>query len=125
MEGAIEDWQMLLEHLMQWEMWPKSSTLRTNHVSRAKTKHHYLMFLIQKIDNKTARIGLKIVKFHAIMHMAQDILDSGVPMEKDTGANESRHKAEKQAAKLTQNNCARFDLQSGKRLMETFLVNLA
>ena len=40
-------------------------------------------------------MGLKIVKFHAIMHMAQDILDYEVPMEFDTGANESCHKAEK------------------------------
>ena len=124
-EGAIDDWQMLLERLMQWEMWLKSDKLRTNHVARAKTKHRYLMFLIRKIGNRTAGMGLKIVKFHAIMHMAQDIMDFGVPMEVDTGANESGHKAEKQAAKLTQNNRARFDLQSGKRLMEMYLLNLA
>ena len=86
---------MLLERLMQWEMWLESATLRTNHVSRAKTKHRYLMFLIRKIGNRMAGMGLKIVKFHAIVHMAQDILDYGVPMEFDAGANESGHKAEK------------------------------
>ena len=86
---------MLLERLLQWEMWLKSDEMRPNNVSRAKTKHRYLMFLICKIGNRTAGMGLKIVKFHAIMHMAQDILDYGVPMEFDTGANESGHKAEK------------------------------
>ena len=45
-EGAIEDWQMLLERLLQWEMWLKSDALRPNNVRRAKTKHRYLMFLI-------------------------------------------------------------------------------
>ena len=39
-------------------------------------------------------MGLKIVKFHAIVHVAQDVLDFGVPMEFDTGTNESGHKAE-------------------------------
>ena len=34
------------------------------------------------------------------MHMADDILYFGVPMEFDTGSNESGHKAEKTAAKL-------------------------
>ena len=82
------------------------------------------MFLIQKIGNRTAGMGLKIVKFHAIAHMAQDIFDFGVQMEVDTGANESGHKAEKKAAKLTQNNCVRFDLQSRQRMMEMFLLNL-
>ena len=86
---------MLLERLLRREMWLKSDEMRPNNVSGAQTKHHYLMFLICKNGNQTAQMGLKIVKLHAIMHMAQDILDYGVPMEFDTGTNESGHKAEK------------------------------
>ena len=47
-------------------------------------------------------MGLKTLKFHAIQHLTNDILNFGVPMESDTGSNETGHKPEKTAAKLTQ-----------------------
>ena len=46
-------------------------------------------------------------------------------MEVDAGTNELGHKAEKQAAKLTQNHQAKFDLQTGERLMEVNLSDMA
>ena len=70
-------------------------------------------------------MGLKVFKFHSFLHVAQDILNFGVPMEVNTGANESGHKAEKKVAKLTQNNRSKFDLQSGIRMMEMFLLEIA
>ena len=55
----------------------------------------------------------------------EDTLNFGIPMEEDTGANESGHEAEKLAAKLTQNHQAKFDLQTGKRLIESCLLDMA
>lgn len=49
----------------------------------------------------------------------------GVPMEVDTGSNESGHKATKKAAKLTQRNEATFDYQTAMRLEELHLIDLA
>ena len=43
--------------------------------------------LIKKAARRTEGMGLKIVKFHAIIHMAMDIDYFGVPMEFDTGSN--------------------------------------
>ena len=45
-------------------------------------------------------MGLKIMKFHAILHLLQDMLLFGTPSEMDTGSNESHHKPSKYAAKL-------------------------
>ena len=83
------------------------------------------MYLMKKVCNRSTGMGLKIVKYHAIMHMAQDILNFGVPMCFDTGSNESGHKATKKAAKLTQKCGATFDQQTAKRLDEIRLLELA
>ena len=67
------------------------------------------MHLIKKIGKRTEGMGLKVSKFQAISHMADDILQYGVPMEYDTGSNKSGHKATKVAARLTQKNESTFD----------------
>ena len=59
------------------------------------------------------------------MHMADDILNFGTPMEFDTGSNESAHKTEKKAAKLTQRRRETFDLQTAKRLQELHILDMA
>ena len=124
-EGAVEDWQMLIEALLQWERWLKSDKLPVRNVIRAKKKHRHLMCLIKRVGNRVKGMGLKITKFHCIMHLADDILNFGVPMEVDTGSNESMHKSEKTAAKLTQKNKTVFDIQTAKRLNEIYLLDLA
>ena len=70
-------------------------------------------------------MGLKILKFHAIMHMPLDILYFGVPMEHDTGSNERGHKPTKTAAKLTQKTQETFDEQTNECLKEVHLLELA
>jgi hypothetical protein len=70
-------------------------------------------------------MGLKLMKYHAIMHMSQDIANFGVPMNYDTGSGESGHKASKIAAKLTQKRKDTFDSQIQKRLSEVHCLDLA
>ena len=124
-EGRVDDWLAVVETLLQWEMWLKHDRLRVKHVKFAREKHRYIMYLIKKVGNRTRGMGLKITKFHCIMHMADDILNFGVPMEFDTGSNESGHKVEKTAAKLTQKNKQKFDQQTCERLEEVHLLDLA
>ena len=124
-EGVLQDWLHVVETLLQWEMWLKSDRLRKKHVIFAQEKHRYVMYLIKKVGKRVKGMGLKITKFHSIMHMADDILNFGVPMEYDTGSNESGHKKEKIAAKLTQKNKALFDIQTCRRLEEVHLLDLA
>ena len=124
-ESYIQDWILLLETLLQWEIWLKSEQMEVHHVQRAKKKHRYIMYLFRKVGNRATGMGLKVSKFHSIVHMADDILNFGVPMEFDTGANESGHKATKKAAKLTQRCEATFDSQTAKRLNEMHLLEIA
>ena len=124
-EGVIADWQLLLETLLQWEQWLKNDRLRVKHVKRSQQKHRYIMYLIKKVGKRVTGMGLKITKFHTIMHYADDILNFGVPMEFDTGSNESGHKEEKSAAKLTQKKKELFDIQTCRRLEEKHLLNMA
>ncbi len=126
-EGAkhLKDWTMLVETLLQWHQWLKGDTMRRKDVQRAQQKHQYIMYLIRKIGQRDKGRGLKLTKFHAILHMAQDIINFGVPMEYDTGSNESGHKATKVAAKLTQRRPDLFEEQVSKRLLEEHMLDLA
>ena len=124
-DGMLEDWQMLLETLLQFEMWMKKDSMRKDLVVRCKKKFRYLMALYRKVVNRTEGMGLKFVKFHALMHVPQEILDYGVPLEADTGANESAHKSEKRAARATQRRKVNFEEQTQRRLFEYDLLELA
>ena len=106
-------------------MWLKSEEMPKKHVKIANKKHWFIMYLIKKVGKRSTRMGLKIAKFHAIMHIATDILFFGVPMETDTGANESHHKGSKAAAVLTQKNETTFNAQVAQRKEEIHLLELA
>jgi hypothetical protein len=58
------------------------------------------MYFWQKTANQQAGMGLKLTKFHAIVHMATDILHFGMPMCFDTGSDEAVHKSIKKTAKV-------------------------
>lgn len=119
------DWLMLVETLLQWEAYLNEPTMLKSLVERLRTKHKALMYLLKKVANRTTGMGLKIMKFHVILHMVDDIKNFGVPMEFDTGANESHHKKSKHAAKLTQRNEANFNIQVAKRLFDFLVLDMA
>ena len=106
-------------------MWLKSDYMKREHVIKARRKHLHIMYLIKEVGNRLQGMGLKVVKFHAIMHMARDIYMFGVPMEYDTGSNERGHKVTKKAARLTQKSEQTFDSQTAKRLEELHIIQLA
>ncbi len=93
-------------------------------VEKAQMKHRHLMHLIKKVGRRTNGMCFKLTKFHCTMHMADDMLNFRVPMEVDTGSNESAHKSEKRAAKLTQKRRETFDIQTSKMLEEMHLIDL-
>jgi hypothetical protein len=121
----MDDWRLLVETMLQWETWLKKDKLDRKLVKRTGQKHRYLMYLIKKVGRRAKGMGLKTVKFHAIMHMVDDMLNFGVPMEVDTGSNESGHKPTKTAAKLTQKCEETFDKQTSERLEEVHLLSMA
>ena len=121
----VRDWTLLVETLLEWEMWLKSDIMWKVHLKSAATKHRFIMCLIKKVGDRLTGMGLKIFKHHAMLHMMEDIRNYGVPMCYDTGSNESGHKPTKTAAKLTQRNEDTFDQQTAKRLEELLMIELA
>jgi hypothetical protein len=83
------------------------------------------MFLLKKVGNRVKGMGFKVMKFHAIIHLAFDILMFGVPMNVDTGSNESHHKTTKVAAKLTQKDIKTFEKQTSNRCDDFRVLDLA
>jgi hypothetical protein len=70
-------------------------------------------------------MGWKIIKFHCITHLADDIKKFGVPSNVDTELDEAGHKASKTEAVKMQKRKDKFDEQVSIRLSERHLLDLA
>lgn len=121
----LDDWLLLVETLLEWEAYLCEPRMEVRHIKRLQKKHRFIMHLFLKVARRTKGMGLKIMKFHAVVHMAIDILLFGVPMEHDTGSNESHHKTTKVAAKLTQKKPSSFEIQTATRMVEFAVMELA
>jgi hypothetical protein len=86
-ECQLKDCSVLVETMLEWEEWLKSNCMEKKHVQAAKQKHQCIMYLIKKVGNCTKGMGLKLIKFHGIIHMYMDILHFGVPNEFNTRYN--------------------------------------
>jgi hypothetical protein len=123
--GHISDWVLLIETLLQWEAYLNLPQMEKTHLQRLKKKHQFLLFLLKKVGARDKGMGFKVMKFHAVLHLAQDIEMFGVPMVVDTGSNESHHKTTKIAAKLTQKDVKTFEQQTSNRLDDFQVLDLA
>ena len=89
--------------MLQWEAYLKLEQMQRHHVEkRLHKKQQWLLYLLKTVGARRKGMGFKLVMFHAVLHVAEDIWMFGVPMNVDTGSNESHHKLTKLAAKLTQ-----------------------
>ena len=122
---GIDRWSYLVELLLEWESYLCEREMDLKLVKRMEKKHRCVMQTIKEVAQRKTGMGLKLMKFHAIVHLVSDILLYGVPKEFDTGSNESHHKTTKQAAKLTQRNESTFNYQTAIRLSEFLLLDLA
>lgn len=123
--GILSDWIMLVETILTWECYLCSHEMDMNVVKRLKTKHKYLLWLLQKVCPRDKGMGWKIMKYHGILHLVMDMMHFGVPMCVDTGSNESMHKETKAAAFLTQKNPKTFEKQVMLRLDEFRVLDMA
>jgi hypothetical protein len=123
-ENQLKDWVMLVDTLLQWEAYLKSGQMYRKHVERLHKKHQWLLHMLKFVGARRKGMGFKLVKFHAILHLSEDICMYGVPMNVDTGSNESHHKRTKVAAKLTQKDPTKFEEQTCNRLDDLHVLDL-
>ncbi len=124
-ESDLDDWILLVELMLEWESYLNSPVMRLKHVKRLDKKHRFIMYIMRKVAQRSKGMGLKLVKFHMITHIMDDILQFGVPLEYDTSSNESMHKPSKKASKMTQRAAETFNFQVANRLIEFQLLDLA
>ncbi len=124
-ESDIADWILLLELMLEWESYLNQPQMQVYHVKRLERKHRYIMYIMRKVARRQQGMGLKLMKFHTILHIWEDIIQFGVPLEYDTSANERMHKPAKAAAKRTQRAADTFNYQTAMRLIEYELLDLA
>ena len=124
-DEKVKDWALLVELILLWEAYLSEPEMEVKTMRNLEQKHRHIMYLIRKVAPRRVGMSWKLVKFHAILHLKEDILLFGVPLEFDTGANESHHKPMKAAGKLTQKRHTTFNLQTAQRLMEFMLIDFA
>ena len=124
-DTALNDWILLIELMLEWEAFLNEPRMYVKDVKRLKKKHRYIMYVMRKVAQRNAGMGLKLLKFHTILHIWEDIIQFGVPLEFDTAANESHHKPAKQASKMTQKAHDTFNFQTATRLCEFDIIDLA
>ena len=123
-ETGLKDWTLLVELMLEWEAYLGEKKMKRSHVRRLEKKHRFIMYIMKQVADRSSGMGLKVMKFHAIIHLISDIVLYGVPSEFDTGSNESHHKESKSAAKLTQRKESSFNFQTAKRLLEFLAIDL-
>ena len=124
-ETALDDWILLVELMLEWEAYLNEPRMQVKHVKRLEKKHRYIMYIMRRVAQRTKGMGLKLLKFHTILHIWEDIIEFGVPLEFDTSANEMHHKPSKFASTLTQRAADTFNFQTATRLCEFDLLDLA
>lgn len=124
-DSHLDDWILLIELLLEWEAYLNLEEMLVWHVKRLEQKHKYIMYLYREIAQREGSVGLKLMKFHGILHMANDMIQNGVAAEFDSSCNEQHHKSGKYAAKLTQMAATTFNSQTATRMTEFQMLDLA
>lgn len=124
-ETTLNDWILLVELMLEWESYMNEPEMQSKHVKRLEKKHRYIMYIMRKVCPRKEGMGLKLSKFHTILHIWEDIIQAGVPLEYDTSFNERFHRPSKSASRMTQKATDTFNEQTAKRLVEFFLIDLA
>ena len=122
---VLQDWIMLLETLLQWIEWLQSTVMPLRDVERCPKKFQHIMYLMKRIADRKTGMGLMTTKFHCMLHIPEDMVAYGVPLEVDTRFNEMHHKPSKAAAALTQKDKSKFEEQVHQRREEVILLELA
>ena len=114
----IDDWIMLLELQLQMISWLKSPKMKVSDVLCFRSKCREYMQLYKLVGNRIKGMKFKTMNFHGVLHVADDILNFGVPNNVDTKSDEHHHRDDKKATKRTQHRPESFDIQSLDRIVD-------
>ena len=126
-EEAVHQWSVLLETQLMYETWVKSEEMEVSLVKRADTKmreYMNLCKLVMKRDILDEGMGFNTKNHHGQKHLAESIIDYGVPENINTFDNERHHRPDKRTAQRTQKQADKFDIQMGNKVQQCRAVAL-
>ena len=118
-------WIGLLEKILLLENVMKCESMTVQQVNLIENYLPLLMEKIKRICKRKSSAKWKIIKFHLLTHLTDDIKRNGVPQNVSTGPCESHHKIlAKNPAKNTQRISNVFHEQVGKQYANNMLLNI-
>ena len=118
-------WIGLLEKILLLENVMKCESMTVQQVNLIENYLPLLMEKIKRICKRKSSAKWKIIKFHLLTHLTDDIKRNGVPENVSTGPCESHHKIlAKNPAKNTQRISNVFHEQVGKQYANNMLLNI-
>ena len=72
--NGIRDWSLLIELLLEWESYLCEKQMKRSHVKRLAKKHVFIMYIMKVVANRVEGMGLKLMKYHAIVHMINEAI---------------------------------------------------
>ena len=86
------EWIILLECLLQWNEWLHQEMISITEVNKSQRAVQWLMRQMKYVSPRNSGMQWKLIKFHFMVHLKQDILDHGVPQNINSGPTETNHK---------------------------------
>ena len=121
----IQDWVLLLETQLQWNAWLSLPEISVYDIRRSKTKVREILKMEKRIGKREKGMAFRTMNFHGALHIADDMLNFGVPNNVNTRCNEEHHKQSKTAAKRTQKRAGTFDFQCATQLHNMNVIDVA
>ena len=119
----INSYIMVLEYLIILSEWLCSDVIEVSSLEQVNRSIIFIMKLYKNTVRRDSIHGMKISKFHEMLHIVRDIHLFGPPKGYDGRPGESSHKQTKQLARRTQKRVDYFENQTGKRMYESLVIN--
>ena len=122
-ETKMNKFRNLFEELLIYSEWLCSKDFVKQNLDDCQITIKNLMFSIKSLVSRNSDDGLKLSKFHEMMHVTRDIRLFGPPDGYDGRPGESSHKHTKANARKTQRRNDIFEYQTCKRLYESVVID--
>jgi hypothetical protein len=122
-KAHITDWVLLLSSLLQWHEWLKQDTISKASIRRSRPAVRWLLRQFKFIAPRTKGMKHRTIKMHLVLHIADDILNHGVPQNFNSSFAESAHiPIAKDTSRNTQKRYHSFTHQAAQRYIENITI---
>ena len=118
----LQTWILLLERLIMIEEFLKGKSFERKIVEKFKRWLPIFMEFLKNVVDRQESSKFKLLKFHLLTHMGNDILKFGPPSSFNSATGESNHKMLKRRSRKTQKQANLMTEQTGFRYVEQLSI---